>query len=181
MVKKILAVMSGFLLFTALFASNHAIAAVQAGQQEQGLKPGQTGQVGEQNQKSAQYDPFFGMLHKLNLTEDQKAQVADILKSHEAQAKDLANKVAQAGIDVRKDFINGKFSREHFNDWVKNEEQGARLRATVMASILPKLNQQQQASLRDMQEQIGSNLTSDIYARFARLDDWIAQHSKNRT
>ncbi len=185
MVQRTFAVIFGFLLVTALFARTNAVAVVsqqeQGMQQEQGLKPGQTGQVGEQNEKSAQYDPFFGMLHKLNLTETQKADVADVLKSHEAQAKDLANKVSQAGIEVRKDFINGRFNQEHFANWVKFEQEGAQLRANIMASILPKLNQQQQATLRDMQQQIGQNLQSDINARFARLDNWIAQHSKSRS
>ena len=175
MVKKASAAVFGILLMTVLFARGNALA---TGQEESGLK---RGQIGEVNKSSSEYDPFFGMLHKLNLTEDQKAGVAEVLKTHEAQAKDMANKVAQAGIQLRKDFMNGKFNREHFNSWVRYEQEGAQLRATVMASILPKLNREQQASLRNMQDQLGSNLNSDIDARFARLNDWIAQHSKKRT
>ncbi len=192
MAQKAFALVFGFLLITGLFVRSNALAAgqeqqgMQSGQtgqvtqEQQGMRLGQTAQVGEPKQNTSEYDPFFGMLHELNMTDAQKADVAQILKSHEPKAKTLAKDVAQAGVEIRKDFLDGKFNREHFDKWVKYEQEGAQLRATIMASILPKLNQQQQAALRDMQQKIASNLDSQIDARFARLNDWISQNSKGR-
>lgn len=178
MVKKSFSVLFAFLLTTGFFAVSNANT---AGQDEQGMRREQTGQpgrVGQQKEGGFQYDPFFGLLSKLNLTEPQKAQVADILKSNESQAKNVAKEMANAGLQVRKDFMNGTYNADHFNAWVKYEQQGAQLRANIMAAILPKLTQDQQTTLQGLQDQVGSNIALEIDSRFARLDDWIAKHSK---
>jgi hypothetical protein len=184
MAKKGFTVLFGFLLIAGVFAAGNAIA---AGHDEQGMQ-GQTGQLGRAEQKEltgqvgqqseANFDPFFGLLHDLNLTDAQKAQVADILKANEAEAKTIAKELANAGVQIRKDFMKGTFNPDHFDTWVKYEKQGAQFRATTMASILPKLTHEQQTTLQSMQDQVGSNINSAIDSRFARLDDWIAKHNK---
>ncbi len=172
MIKRGFPAFLGFLLATGAFAGSGALAAKTGGQSLQPVQPGQT-MVQKPNQR---FHPVFGLLHNLNLTKSQKAQVASVLKSNEAQAKRLAQELASAGVQVRKDFINGTFNADHFNKWVKYERQGARLRANVMAEILPKLTEQQKTTLLSMQDRMGSRITSTINSKFAQLDHWIAEN-----
>ncbi len=181
-IKKGVVGLFGFLLITWVFAAGSATAApngslnVQSGQNTQSVQQQKAGQ-----NKLFKYDPFFGLMHKLNMSDAQKAQVAEILKSNENRAKTVAHETANAVVQVRKDFVQGKFNAEHFDNLIKYERQGAELRAQVMASVLPKLTQEQRTNLASMQDKVGSQINSRIDSRFARLDSWIAKHEGSKS
>ncbi len=156
--RKGLAVLIGVFLITGFFSVSSASSVIQHGRSGN--------------------DPFFGLMHKLNLTAAQKAEVAAILKSNEPTARTIATGLANAGAQVRKDILNGSFNADHFNALVTYEQQGAQLRAKNIAAILPILTKDQQAILQNIQDKVDSKMNAAIDARFASLDKWIAKHSK---
>jgi len=64
----------------------------------------------------------------------------------------------------------------------EGEADATRLRSTIMSRILtepgPTLSADQQTILQKVRSKIGTNINAAIDARFARLDKWIARHSK---
>lgn len=159
-VKKGLVVLTGFLLITGFFSASKAIAKEHAWRH------------GRFNKNP------LGVLSKLNLTATQKTEVAAILKSNEAKSKTIANELANAGMQIRKDVLNGSYNADHFKALTNYEQQAIQHRATVMAAILPKLTKNQRATLEKLQAKFDSRTKSAINNRFARMDKWIATHSK---
>lgn len=125
-------------------------------------------------------DPFYALMHILNLTDVQKAEVAAILRSNEANAKTVATGLAHAIAQVRNDIIRGSYNTDHFNALVNYERQSLQLRAKNIAAILPILTKTQQTTLQDIQDKADSDINALIDARFARLGEWIAKHSKRK-
>jgi Spy/CpxP family protein refolding chaperone len=124
------------------------------------------------------HDPLFRLMHKLDLTDAQKTRVATILQSNEASAKIIASGLANARVQVARDTLSGNFNATDFNNLLNFEQQAVQLRASVVSSILPILTTDQQNTLKSIQDKIGTNIDEAINARFARLDKWIAKHSK---
>ena len=177
-IKKGLAGFSSFLVMTWLFAAGVAAAAGNNPQNEQNGQETQQHQVNPNMKNQFNYDPFFGLTHMLNMSATQKAQVAEVLKSNENQAKTIAHEMANAVVQVRKDFIEGTFNTEHFDNLVKYEREGAQLRARVMSAILPELTQEQRTHLAGVQDKVGSEINSKIDSRFSQLNDWILKNGK---
>lgn len=123
-------------------------------------------------------DPLFGVLRKLNFTEDQKAQVAAILKSNETEAKSIATGLANARVQLLKATLSGADVSAACSEVANYELQAAQLRADIFSQIKKILSPAQQTIIQNMQNEMAQNVNALVTERFERLDKWISQHSK---
>ena len=130
------------------------------------------------------HDPFFMLIHKLNLTDEQKATVAGILNQH---LSDLKNAVSSLATD-RAAMIQAALSGDNSTIESTSETLGkdvanlAQLHARITHEMITTLTltQEQQNTLTDMQGKIGSHVGAMIDARFTHLEKWIAKHSNSQ-
>jgi len=130
------------------------------------------------------HDPFFMLIHKLNLTPDQKATVAGILNSNLGQLQDDATLLANARVQVIKDALSG-------NNAITTDcgalgtavatlaLHHATITQEIITALTPSLSDDQKATLQNMQGKIGSHVDAMIDARFAHLQKWIAKYSSS--
>ena len=123
------------------------------------------------------HDPFFRLIHKLDLTDAQKAQVATIIKNNEAQAKTIVTNLANARAQLIKVILSGGDVSKASDDVAGCTKEFAQFQSSIVGQIIPILTADQQTTLQNMQEKIGSKMNAMIDARFARLDKWIAKHT----
>lgn len=157
--KRLLVMVAASLLFGMTLAGGSAIAG------EHGRRDGGFG-----------HEPMLGMLHKLNLTEAQKTQVAAILKGNEAEAKSLALEGANARAQLIKAIMSGSDVTPACQGVAASTERSAKFRAGLIAEIKKTLTTEQLAVLQKMEDRIGSHANERIDDRFRRLDRWIARH-----
>lgn len=128
------------------------------------------------------HSPFARMMHRLNLTEAQKHDVAGILKKHEAEAKSVAKDMVQA----RKQLIGAIGSETSTDEAVRQaaqqvasqEEKTALIRAKIVKEVMGILTPAQKTSVQEMKTKMEGRLDSFVDAKFERMDKWIARHSK---
>jgi periplasmic protein CpxP/Spy len=126
------------------------------------------------------HDPLFRLLHKLNLTDAQKQQVAGILKSNEAEAKTVAAGMANARAQLVKAILSGDESAATAAaaEMATYTGQAAGFGAQIVGQVNKILTPDQQAVLQKMQAKIGSHTTDRVDRRFAHWDEWIAKHGQ---
>jgi len=127
------------------------------------------------------HDPFFMLIHKLDLTDDQKATVAGILKQHLEELKSAAASLATARVKVIQDALNGDNATKDCGALGTAVATLAQLHAAltqeIITTLTPSLSDDQKATLQNMREKIGSHVDAMIDARSTHLEKWIAKHS----
>ena len=161
---KVMVVLAAIFMFGSSFAASSA----------RGEGPGHGGKHGRHG-----HDPFFSMMHKLDLTDAQKAQVAAIIKPQEANIKTVVTEMAKARIQLGKDILSGSgdVSAAAAN-LATYEQQFAQLRATIFSQILAILNPDQKAMIQKRVDKMGTHVDQMIESRFAHLDKWLAKHGQ---
>jgi hypothetical protein len=129
------------------------------------------------------HDPFFMLIHKLDLTDDQKATVAGILSQRLEELRPTAASLATARVKVFQDALRGNDATKDdcvaLGSAVANLAQlHAAITQEIITTLMPSLSDDQKATLQNMQEKIGSRVDAMIDARFTHLEKWIAKHSK---
>lgn len=128
------------------------------------------------------HEPFFRLIHKLQLTDDQKHEVAGILQQHE---NDLKTNM-KGMVDARKQLINAVTS-ETYNEAAVSQasqqvatyqEQLALIRAQIVGQIMGILTQEQKSTIQAMKTKMDARMGSFVDDRFAHMDKWIAKHSQ---
>jgi Spy/CpxP family protein refolding chaperone len=123
------------------------------------------------------HDPLFRLMHKLNLTDAQKQQVAGFLSANEANAKTIATGVASARAQLVKAILSGTDTTAASGQLASYTAQAAALASQIMGQISGILTTDQQTILQNMQAKIGSHATHAIDARFEHWDKFIAKYS----
>ena len=125
------------------------------------------------------HNPFFGMMHRLNLTSDQKTQVAAIIKPQEANIKTIVTGMAKARVQLSKDILSGSGDVAGDAANLANyQQQFAQLRATIFSQILGVLTPDQKAMIQKRIDKMGTNLDERINEHFTHLDNWLAKHGQ---
>ncbi len=128
------------------------------------------------------HDFLFSVIHKLNLTNTQKQQVAAILTGQEPQAKTIATGLAQAKLQLYQTILSGQDVTGAWTQVATLSLQSAMLRSAIIAQIIPILTADQQGALQNIQAKIGNSqsmIGSDqwLTGSFARWDKFIAKYS----
>jgi Spy/CpxP family protein refolding chaperone len=124
------------------------------------------------------HEPLIGIVHRLNLTEAQKTQVAAILKSNEAEAKTIVTGLAAARVQLTKDILSGADVTAACSEVANYELQAAQLRSAIFSQITKLLTPDQQTTLQNMQNELGQHVDAAVNRGFEHLDKWIAKHSQ---
>jgi Spy/CpxP family protein refolding chaperone len=124
---------------------------------------------------------FFRILNRLDLDENQKRQVASVLKSH----RDEIGNVATGFAEAKEALMNAGAADEFSEDAVKQAaratagqvEQLIVLRARMMNEIKRVLTPEQTSMLRGFKDKRAARMQDHIEFRLDALDKWIADHS----
>ena len=131
------------------------------------------------------HDAFLTLIHKLKLTDDQKATVAGILSNHLNDLQNAASKLAADRVTMVKAALSGDNSTIVTASGTLGSDVAAlaQLHATITSEIItaltPSFSSDQATTLQDMQTKVGSHVDDLINARFTHLQEWIAKHSKS--
>jgi periplasmic protein CpxP/Spy len=134
---------------------------------------------------SGRWERGFGMgrlLHRLDLTQDQKRQVASILESHRGEIGNVATRLVQA----TENLLNATAAEPFSEDAVKQaaqavadqQEQLIALRAGIFNEIKPILTPEQLTTLAQMRGKMAERMKNHVDVKLAALDKWIARHGK---
>lgn len=125
------------------------------------------------------HDPFFRLMHKLKLTEDQKIQVAAIIKPQEEQIKAAVTAVVKARVQLTKDILSGSgdIAADSAN-MAAAEQQFAQLRADIFKQVLNVLTPEQKAVVQKKVERMGTHVDEMIGKRFSHLDKWLSKYGQ---
>ncbi len=124
---------------------------------------------------------FAHVFKKLGLSEDQKHQVAVILKGKRDQRNQLVNQM----IDARKNYrttigapnFNEADVRKAAQAVTRVQEDLMVLRAQTRHEIRAVLTPEQQQKMDAMREKFGNRMRDRIDSRFERMDSWIDKHA----
>lgn len=125
---------------------------------------------------------MFGFLHRLDLSDSQKTQVAGILKELEPEAKEAVQGMVDARIQLANTTMSGTYDeaavRQASVQVSSYAEQLAIIRAKAVSRIMEILTPEQKATLDEMKGKISDRAGARVDAGFEHLDAWIAKHSK---
>lgn len=124
------------------------------------------------------HNPVFRMMHKLQFTDQQKQQVAVILKQNESGAKTVAADLANARVALNKAILSGADVTASSQQVAVYEEQAAQLRSQIMAQIIKILTPAQKEELQKMVNNMGKHVSERVDRRFEHLDQWLAKHGQ---
>ncbi len=127
--------------------------------------------------------PLFRMMHKLDLTDSQKAMVAGILKSNEATLRQDVTTLVKARVALNTAILNGN----DVGDPIAAVQaasgslisDSARLRVSLFTALKPTLSESQQITLTGMESRMeNGKVDARITEGFEQLDKWIAKHGQ---
>ena len=124
------------------------------------------------------HDPLFRLMHKMQFTDQQKQQVAAILKKTEPEARNIAMELANARVQLSKTILSGGDVSAPSQQVAVYQEQAAQLRSQIMGQIIKILTPEQQATLQKKLSKMGTHVNDRINKRFDRLDAWLAKHGQ---
>ncbi|MCE5243147.1 MAG: Spy/CpxP family protein refolding chaperone [Syntrophobacteraceae bacterium] len=125
------------------------------------------------------HDPFFRLVHKLKLTEDQKTQVAAIIKPQEEQIKAAVTALAKARVQLTKDILSGSGDiAADSASLAAAEQQIAQLRADIFKQVMTVLTPEQKAIVQKKVEKMGTHVDEMIGKRFSHLDKWLSKYGQ---
>lgn len=125
-------------------------------------------------------NPMFRLMHRLNLTADQKSKVAAILKQEEPDIKTAAQQMVEARKQLFTAVMSANYDAKAVSaasQQVANAaEQLAQIRAKIVSQTVPILTPEQQTTFKNMVAKVSSRMGTHLDARFEHLDKWIARH-----
>ncbi len=126
------------------------------------------------------HDPLMRIIHKLDLTDAQKQQVAGILKGEQAQAKTIATGQREARAKLFQAVLSGQDVTAAAAEAANFSKQSAAMRSAIMAKIIPILTPEQKTVLQKMQEKIQAwHSKAGTEGRQAeKWDRYIEKHGK---
>ncbi len=127
----------------------------------------------------------FGLgaiMHKLDVTPDQKQQIAVILKAHLDESRQLFDKLAAAREKLFSAVHNTQYNeatvRQAAQELAPLQEERVVLRAKVVSEIQNVLTSEQKEKLTALRADMQSRMQERMEGRFDRLDGWINRHTK---
>jgi Spy/CpxP family protein refolding chaperone len=124
----------------------------------------------------------FWLLHKLDLTKEQKSRIADIFSSNKSDLKTAAVNLASARVQLRQDILLGSGSAAIGKDLTAlTQAQSAMvtLQVKIWTDIRTDLSGSPQlTTLNNLAAKIskGAFITAALQKRFAVLEAWVAKH-----
>jgi Spy/CpxP family protein refolding chaperone len=124
---------------------------------------------------------FLKVLTQLNLTDSQKQDIANTLKQHREEIRDLRSKM----FDTKKALLDAVTANEFSEEAVRGaarqtagiEEQFAVLRAKLFDEIRKLLTLEQQETLTQLKADFASRMQAWRERRMSRMDQWIDENS----
>ena len=122
------------------------------------------------------------MIHKLDLTSEQKVKVAALLKKYRPEMESIAKGIGEA----HKAFMTAASAKTYSQDAVKaaadgvaaQMARGMALRARIVNEALPILDARQRARYDRMEEFKLSHMGNRSQRMLDGVDKWIAEHSE---
>lgn len=139
------------------------------------------GKKGTHYEQGYHHNHFFMMVKRLNLSQDQKRELAGILKEHQAQAKEYK----KAMLEAKKGLVSVMMSdpgntnavNAAFDKVVEAKRNLVTFKAQVMNEFMGILTPEQKNALEKMKTDIFSKMDSRFDAHFAHMDEWINKYS----
>jgi len=123
---------------------------------------------------------MFGFLHKLELTKEQKSEIADIFSLNKANLKTATTHLATARAKVLQDVLLGSTTLTTDLDALGSAQSAvAEVQVTIWTAIRADLaGSSQLTALDDIATKIGEGtfITAAIQKRFPALEAWVAKH-----
>jgi Spy/CpxP family protein refolding chaperone len=122
------------------------------------------------------------MFDKLDLTADQKRDVAQILKSHREEIGKVAAGVSETKLAVKNAIHADEYSEATIREAAQNagnqREQMAVLMAQILVEVKSVLTPEQKEVLLKMTEKRGGKSARFVESKLSALDKWIAEHGE---
>jgi Spy/CpxP family protein refolding chaperone len=120
----------------------------------------------------------FGLLRKLDLTKDQKTEIAGIFSSNKSALQTAKTNLASAKVKLIQDILEGNSITTDLTNLQSAVSSLAGLQATIWTEIRGDLKASQLTSLDGIAAKIqsGSFATAAIQKSFSQLEKWIAKY-----
>jgi Spy/CpxP family protein refolding chaperone len=125
---------------------------------------------------------LHGMMRGLDLSADQKQQIALIFKEHRDDAKQTIGNMAAAREKLFSAVHGAQYNeaavRQAAQDVARLQEEMAVMRAQVVSKVQNVLTPEQKEKLAAGRADMRSRMQDRMEARFDRMDGWINRHAQ---
>ena len=125
---------------------------------------------------------LLGAFTSLNLTDFQKRDIANVLKQHQDEMRELEHRMIEARnalLDaITANDLNEGAVREAAQRASDTQEKLAVLRAKTFDEIRRRLTLEQQETLQQIKVDFASRIQGQIESRTSLIDQWIDENSK---